>query len=127
MYVPDRLINYLKSILRASYPEILINKVDDDIIDSFILPAENYAKAQSQCFEMGAEDAQVFAKEYGDQYSSEDLVSLERYQVINKLSIDNIVSKPFPALTLALAKSSNSNKNKVIQVSGERYARKSQN
>jgi hypothetical protein len=76
-------------------------------------------------FVMGAEDAQVFAKEYGDQYSSEDLVSLNRYQIINKLSIDNIVSKPFPALTLSLAKSHNKNKDKVVQVSSERYSKKS--
>jgi len=76
-------------------------------------------------FVMGAEDAQVFAKEFGDKYSTEDLVSLNRYQIINKLSIDNMVSKPFPAQTLALAKSSNLNRNKVIQVSGERYAKKS--
>lgn len=77
-------------------------------------------------FVMGAEDAQVFAKEYGDHYTSEDLVSLERHQVINKLSIDNIVSKPFPALTLGLAKSSNSNKEKVIQVSSERFSKKTE-
>jgi len=77
-------------------------------------------------FVMGAEDAQVFAKEYGDQYSTEDLVSLNRYQVINKLSIDSIISKPFPAITLALAKSSNKNRNKVVQVSSERYAKKSE-
>ncbi len=77
-------------------------------------------------FVMGAEDAQVFAKEYGDHYSNEDLVSLERYQVINKLSIDNLVSKPFPALTLSLAKSSNGNREKVIQVSGERYSKKTE-
>jgi len=77
-------------------------------------------------FVMGAEDAQVFAKEYGDQYTPEDLVSLERHQIINKLSIDNIVSKPFPALTLALAKSSNSNKEKVVQSSSERYSKKTE-
>lgn len=74
-------------------------------------------------FVMGADDASVFTKEFGDKYTAEDLVSLSRYQIINRLSIDNVVSKPFPALTLPLASSSNMSKNKVIQVSRERYAK----
>jgi len=41
-------------------------------------------------FVMGSDDAGVFAKEYGEKYTSEDLVSLSRHQVINKVSIDNI-------------------------------------
>jgi hypothetical protein len=74
-------------------------------------------------FVMGADDASVFTKEFGNKYSQEDLVSLSRYQVINRLSIDNVVSKPFPAFTLNLATSSNQGKEKVIQVSKERYAK----
>jgi hypothetical protein len=74
-------------------------------------------------FVMGADDAGVFQKEFGNQYTQDDLVSLGRYQIINKLSIDNIVSKPFPAITLPLATSSNQGKEKVIQVSRERYGK----
>ena len=74
-------------------------------------------------FVMGADDASVFTKEFGNKYSSDDLVSLSRYQVINRLSIENVVSKPFPAFTLPLASSSNQGKEKVIQVSKERYAK----
>lgn len=75
-------------------------------------------------FVMGADDAEVFHKEFGGKYTPGDLVSLGRYQIINKLSIDNITSKPFPANTLPLAKSSNKNREKVIRVSSERYAKK---
>lgn len=75
-------------------------------------------------FVMGADDAQAFAKEYGDKYTQEDLVSLSRYQILNKISIDNIISNPFPAMTLALAKNRNSNRDKVLRVSRERYATK---
>lgn len=75
-------------------------------------------------FVMGAGDATVFQKEFGQLYSVDDLVSLGRYQIINKLTIDNIISKPFPASTLSLAKSSNQNRDKVIRVSRERYAKK---
>lgn len=75
-------------------------------------------------FVMGAEDAELFTREYGEHYTPEELVSLERYQIINKLTIDSVISAPFPAHTLALAKSSNQNKDKVIKVSRERYAKK---
>jgi hypothetical protein len=75
-------------------------------------------------FIMGSDDARVFAKEYGNQYTEDDLVSLGRYQIINRLSIDDITSKPFPAHTLMLATSTNSNREKVIKVSRERYAGK---
>ena len=75
-------------------------------------------------FVMGSEDAQVFSREYGEKYSFDDLVSLNRHQIVNRLSIDNIISQPFPAYTLPLAKSSNQNKEKVIRVSRERYATK---
>jgi hypothetical protein len=75
-------------------------------------------------FVMGAEDAALFSKEYGEHYTPEDLVSLERYQIINRLSIDNLVSHPFPASTLGLAKSTNQNRDKVVRVSRERYSKK---
>lgn len=74
-------------------------------------------------FVMGADDAAAFEKEYHGRYSSDDLVSLEKYKIINKIAIDNTISDPFPADTLPLAKSSNMNKDKVIRVSRERYAR----
>lgn len=75
-------------------------------------------------FVMGAEDAAAFEQEYGERYSKEDLVSLSRHQIINKLSIDNMISRPFPAFTLGPAKSFNKNREKVIRVSQERYAKR---
>lgn len=75
-------------------------------------------------FVMGAGDADYFYREFAEKYSKEDLVSLDRYQIINKISIDNVLSSPFPAYTLPLAKSSNLNREKVMKVSRERYANK---
>ena len=74
-------------------------------------------------FVMGAEDATFFSREFGQVYSTEDLTSLGRYQIVNRLAIDNIISKPFPANTLNLASSRNSNKDKVLRVSRERYSK----
>ena len=75
-------------------------------------------------FVMGSEDAQVFSREYGEKYTYDDLVSLNRHQIINRISIDNILSHPFPAYTLPLAAIANHNRQKVIRVSRERYATK---
>lgn len=75
-------------------------------------------------FVMGAGDATYFQSEYGNLYSQDDLVNLDKHQIINKISIDNVLSRPFPAYTLALAKSSNQNREKVIRNSRERYAKK---
>lgn len=75
-------------------------------------------------FVMGAGDATYFQNEYGGLYTPDDLLNLDKYQIINKISIDNVLSRPFPAYTLALAKSNNQNRDKVIQSSRERYAKK---
>lgn len=75
-------------------------------------------------FVMGADDATVFGHEYGGRYTPADLVSLGKYQIINKISINNIISEPFPANTLPLAASRNKNRPKVIRSSRERYAKK---
>ncbi len=75
-------------------------------------------------FVMGSEDAEVFSKEYGGKYTAEDLVGLNKHQIINRITIDNIISYPFPAYTLPPAASSNNNREKVIRVSRERYATK---
>lgn len=75
-------------------------------------------------FILGAGDAEWMNKEFGNKYSQEDLVALGRYQIIVKLMIDSHTSTPFPAYTLNLATSANQNKEKVIKVSRERYARK---
>lgn len=74
-------------------------------------------------FVMGSDDAAAFEKEYGGQYTAQDLVSLGKHQIVNKVTIDNVISLPFPAFTLPLAKSRNGNRSKVIKVSRERYAR----
>lgn len=74
-------------------------------------------------FVMGSDDAAAFEKEYGGQYTAQDLVSLGKHQIVNKVTIDNVISLPFPAFTLPLAKSRNNNRAKVIKVSRERYAR----
>jgi hypothetical protein len=75
-------------------------------------------------FNVGADDASLLQKEFGNLYTQEDLVSLGRYQIICKLMINSAVTRPFPAHTLPMAASSNQNREKVLRVSRERWAKK---
>lgn len=74
-------------------------------------------------FIVGATDAAILQQEFAGKYTLEDLVSLGRYQIITRLLIDGQMSLPFPAHTLGLATSTNQNREKVVRVSRERYAK----
>ncbi len=76
-------------------------------------------------FVVGARDAYVLSKEYGEIYTENDLVSLGKYEVVMKLSIDGMTSAPFPANTLPLPALKNDNREKIVRLSREKYGRKS--
>ncbi len=75
-------------------------------------------------FVMGAHDAYIFSKEFGELYTEQDLVSLGKYETVLKLSIDGHTSAPFPATTLPLPSVKNDNREKIVKTSKERYGRK---
>ncbi len=75
-------------------------------------------------FVMGARDAKIFTQEYAEIYSENDLVSLGRFEIVTKLSIDGMSSAPFPAKTLPLPSLKNQNREKIVQLSKEKYGRK---
>lgn len=75
-------------------------------------------------FVVGARDAYVLSKEYGEIYTESDLVSLGKYEIVMKLSIDGMTSAPFPATTLPLPALKNDNREKIIKLSKEKYGRK---
>ncbi len=75
-------------------------------------------------FLVGAEDAHILEREFGEVYTEKDLVGLSNFQIVTKLSVDNLTSRPFFAYTLPLPKSKNQNREKVIRVSRERFSYK---
>lgn len=75
-------------------------------------------------FVVGARDAYALSKEYGELYEENDLVSLGKYEIIIKLCIDNMTSKPFPATTLPLPALLNNNREAIVRLSKEKYGRK---
>jgi hypothetical protein len=74
-------------------------------------------------FIVGASDARFLAAEFGETFEPKDLVSLGKYQLALKLSIDNLTSNPFHAFTLPLPKCRNKNRDKILRVSRERYTK----
>ena len=75
-------------------------------------------------FLVGAEDSRILSREFGGIYKEEELVGLGNYQVICKMAIENLTSRPFYAFTLPLPRSRNQNRPKVLRLSRERYTRK---
>ena len=72
-------------------------------------------------FRIGAEDAEVLAKEYKPVFSSDDLISLPKYNMFLKLMIDGATSTPFSANTSPLAEATHNHKEKIIAASQKTY------
>jgi len=72
-------------------------------------------------FVIGSADAALFEKEFGGKFTDQDLVSLGKYQILLKMSIDGLTSEPFFAQTLPLPSVVNHNKNKIIRLSLDKY------
>ncbi len=73
-------------------------------------------------FRVGAEDAEFLEKEFAPDFAASDLVNLKKYNIYLKLMIDGLAGRPFSAETLPpFPKPKESNKEKIIKVSRERY------
>ncbi len=74
-------------------------------------------------FRVGAEDAEFLEREFLPEFSAEDLVNLAKYNIYLKLMIDGVAGRPFSAETLPpFSKLEQSNKEKIIKVSREKYS-----
>lgn len=74
-------------------------------------------------FRVGAEDAEWLEKEFSPEFTAGDLVNLAKYNIYLKLMIDGIAGSPFSARTLKpLPRPEQSFREKIIQVSRERYS-----
>ena len=74
-------------------------------------------------FRVGAEDAEALEKEFTPGIYPEDFINLPKYNVYVKLMIDGVSGKPFSAETLPPPEpEKDSQKDKIIRVSKERYA-----
>lgn len=75
------------------------------------------------CFRVGSADGEFLKIEFAPYFTEEDLVNLTKYDIYLKLMIDGVASSPFSATTLPPPHIATNNKDKVIKVSRERYAK----
>ena len=75
-------------------------------------------------FRVGAVDAEYLEKEYEPVFTQNDIVNLTKFEMYMKLMIDGVASEPFSAKGLMplTAGKSEGHREKVIDVSRERYA-----
>ncbi len=74
-------------------------------------------------FRIGAEDAEYLEKEFQPEFYAVDIVNLAKYNIYLKLMINGTASRAFSATTLPpIQPLKDSNKDKIIKVSRERYA-----
>jgi hypothetical protein len=75
-------------------------------------------------FRIGAEDAELFEKQFSPVFTAEDIVNLGKFQIYLSLMIDGIGSKPFSAKTMPpIEKPSVSRIREVIEASRKQYAK----
>lgn len=96
-----------------------IGQLDETIINAIF---GNVGTLMS--FVVGATDSSYLTREFSELYSQNDLVTLGKYQVVMKMSIDEMTTLPFPAKTLPLPSLKNENREKIIRLSKEKYGRK---
>ncbi|MDF1497175.1 MAG: type IV secretion system DNA-binding domain-containing protein [Patescibacteria group bacterium] len=73
-------------------------------------------------FRVGSTDAEFLEREFTPQFTADDLVNLNKYNIYLKLMVDGVATSPFSATTLPPMAKFTGNAEKVIQVSRERYS-----
>jgi len=74
-------------------------------------------------FRLGADDAEVHARDFGPEIEAQDLVRLDRYEVAIRLMVDGLVSRPFTATTLPPSEVGTGRADLLRRLSSERYGR----
>lgn len=74
-------------------------------------------------FRVGAEDAEVLAREFEPELSAADLVRLDRYQIALRLAVDGLTTRPFTATTLPPVSEGSGRLALLRRLSAERYGR----
>ncbi len=95
-----------------------IGQIDEDVQKAIFGNAGSIMS-----FAVGAADARLLVREFGEKYEEAELVGLGNFQIVLKLSIDNQTSTPFSATTLPLPRSKNTHRDTVIRVSRERFTK----
>jgi hypothetical protein len=73
-------------------------------------------------FVVGPKDAAVLEREYRPHLTAEDLVNLEKYHYVNKITVEGSQTPPFTGISLPPSWVAQGNKQRIINHSREKYA-----
>jgi hypothetical protein len=107
-----------KFALSLTITHQFIDQIDEDIRNAIVGNVGTILN-----FAVGPRDAEYLAKEYAPYLEPEDLVNLERFQNVLKLSIDGAQSKPFTAITIKTDFPDTNLMEQITNASRENYAR----
>jgi hypothetical protein len=96
-----------------------INQIDREVLNAILGNVGSLV-----CFNLGASDTDILGKEFGHEVIPEDLTSLNKYQMLMRLSIDNQTSKTFQGYSLPLPKNVSGHTEKIIENSRAKYGKK---
>ncbi len=74
-------------------------------------------------FRLGSSDASQIAKEFEPVFEANDLVNLDNYHIYVKMAIDGVTRPAFSAITLPPTAEKNNFRDKIIELSRERYSK----
>ena len=72
-------------------------------------------------FNVGAKDADIIYKEFGSEIEAEDLTTMNKFQMLTRITIDGSMSKTFSSYSLTLPKNISGHREKIIEQSRKRY------
>ena len=75
-------------------------------------------------FQTGATDAEFYSQQFGEEALPADLCALSKYTTYSRIMIDGMPSKTFSSVTLPPPPQAGENREKIIRLSREKYAKK---
>lgn len=97
-----------------------MNQIDPDVLNAILGNAGTLATLA-----VGNQDSLTLSREFGaSMLLPEDLASLERFQMVLRMSIDMETSAPFAAYSLPLPKNVSGQTDKIIEASRRNYGKK---
>ena len=73
-------------------------------------------------FNIGSSDAKILASEFTPVFEEGDLIGLERFHMCTKLMVEGMSSSPFSAITMPITEPKTNNREKVIELSRNKYS-----
>ena len=93
-----------------------ITQIDESVMGAILGNIGNITT-----FNIGAKDAEILHKEFGTEIEPEDLTSMNKFQMLTRITVDNAMTKSFSCYSLPLPKNVSGHREKIIEQSRKRY------